>query len=1387
MVEAALDSYELGDNCSGSDRLARVRAYVNCELFATLVGADERASYALRVFLYARPLCAVAQSDALQRAVDIEPPRNGTESWYPVRFEALPNDIAHYRVYRTLVLRIAFLLRLIKQAHERKRADDASDGERERCATAEYRLYHWLDAHLMLTLAIDELGYVPRDDSGAMAALLECYSPDVNMALTETELPDLSRELRQCEFLSHRSASAETARREWPLVELFMKALPMRNEVRDLATNAADLSVSDAGAFGLIKLLLAASFLGVYRRAEYRAGWRMRYAVYKLFFFTPDQRLLRYCTTSTSASVEKLRSEFGMEELIAEVEREHGEETSGQRSPRRKRATGHVQYTDYCKLVYDQFSAVHAEFETGVKERSATSLRKGAVRASDATSAPSKKRVSDAAGDVVQTTRVDQYPQGWYAKGIEVANAVARATVEKGRGEVYYEQLKAAGALPPSGVDVARDSAQPCVPPPAERGERVEYRSMYKRVAPCDRVLPRAHELARDEIVYRWLTAATIARRRSATNELGASQREYLFQNKLVLALRQYLIFGLERWHEAVRRELFARIDWGRWERRVWHAGDAVRAALDRCYVSRRSWLGAFLNNYATHRVLTQLEQSSGSLNTHYETESDPFLDALMRLMQAEITSNGFSNKPVDHVLPRETELLIKHLLGYYRYPRFAPPLLCEVAPPSPPAAAAPETRESTNDGCVFEQYRESIVPAQLAYLIEPVGASALPLGTRVDSAWIQRELVDRARFPLGIFHADEQMLRRFAHVRTQYHLMPTDDVLHEFIEWLTHQSAYQFYLLHAYVSAVYRHLNIYSVPLPRHIAEHQLRSLRNYYCVPPDRPVPRNLLSALVCVDCQRCALTFVEPGQPHSSMATGNNSVRFLPRTDDDDVLEHLRQRNFRPLPLAALRPAKSYTYVLQRRLRSNARAYDRFVDEPTDAHPCHDAENGGVAPHQSAEQFAADVFAGRYDCAEPGAQTDRRRTLYETAPFERAELGELRLVARGMGRLGELDFESALWRETERRMRLVADYGERASVFDAPNRRSFLLLGHSAANADPRFGSVKWVDACKRQKTEGKKFKQHKTQGVRIDRIFDEAKRAQEQVKHDTQARKDAFNMGKFVKCSRQQMLEIDLCGRALRADALTVNGKERRLVGEVIVACNDCLAPLRARHARPIADRVVCDTCYRASQRVGGAVALRYMSGAPKPSVARNSLAALSDANSRTTRSTERQLMLSPSFSALCDDVIPEGTQCIRHRCLKLKSGPGSMVGLEVLKDTDVGNETYGYVYFCTKHAATYAALFRLPTVIALSTLENFLLERKRNFDEVTASGTSFLDDVIRRAARSSSIGSAARAREAHESDERKEARDRRNKQKRSAACRIKRRRDNARERELRAPT
>ena len=181
------------------------------------------------------------------------------------------------------------------------------------------------------------------------------------------------------------------------------------------------------------------------------------------------------------------------------------------------------------------------------------------------------------------------------------------------------------------------------------------------------------------------------------------------------------------------------------------------------------------------------------------------------------------------------------------------------------------------------------------------------------------------------------------------------------------------------------------------------------------------------------------------------------------------------------------------------------------------------------------------------------------------------------------------------------------------------------------------------------------------------------------------------------------------------------------------------------ARPISDRFVCQQCWQASVVNDGRVAQSAVRGESTKSISASTLAPQSATSAALTRATPLQTQLSPSFSTLCSEVVPLGTCCIMDRCKTYKTESEKMFGLEVLLDTDVGNETYRPVYFCARHARPYARLFRVVTKMPFSTIKRFMMHNRRDFSEVVTRG-SYLDDVMRRAAHATGIGTQARAEE-----------------------------------------
>lgn len=1379
--------------------------YPNCALFGTM---GDQTSIVQRAFLYATPFVDVVRSRVIYECAltTLSAPRAGTrESWYPVAFEDLHDDAdAHpeiddavqYRIYKSLVLRVAFLLRLIKIIYT-LRTEKSTDEERRVLVQREQRLYHWLDAHMLMMCMISQLGHVPHDASPEMALLLEHYSPASHMAFSEGELADVSSELGQAAFFTQDN----DARRSDPLVYTFSKVLPHRCEGREAAGKVATVSAYNTGYFCFIKSVLVAMFLGIYRRCNYRAGWALRFSVYRLFFARMHPSLQPYRTTRRASgggpaplggTSESLDVDFNLNELCDAVLAP----LSPTRRERAVNANMRLQHTNYAVFVAGMFNNVDAAQRkvTTEKKKSDTELRNEAARPWNANyKPPTKERVRLFDTPALDAEEREQAQREHAMRGvvepgascsnfdwgIYVANALSRMTLERNCGADYYQQRLAANALPDSGITL-RDGTSVPPPEPVEPDTALTYKDAFKGMLPCDRVLPDEESLKADAIIYNWITtimiknkpsAAGKKRKAAATDDDDAREdepvtddddddgatkkkagkkpaleREYSFQNAICLAIRQYLNFALERWLEPLRHELFGRVRWASWEESVMVFGDGLRLRLDQLYVEPCP-LGAFLTSHSSYQWMTNATRAR-PINNHYTSERESFLSSLKKHMKAKVNSRGFGDAPVDRVVPRETDVLIQHLLQSWNYPRVAPPIKLDQVP----RAGSPTPSSPSDRPPVFEQFREHIIYSpQLVYLIEPVEAAPLPPdvlagGSGAIRAYIRTEYVERGRFPLSIFHAARDVLAEFAQCRVAYHMAPGDPIVREFVEWLSARP-YQFYLLWRYCKIVERHQEIHTFTLPRHIVKYQLDTLAAQYCLPADTPPPPHLMRSLVCLGCKRCASVFPTPTQRHSAMAVGNDEVRFVSRTDDDEVYERVRARGYMPLPYTALMPAASWTEVLQYRSQPAAEVYDRYCDEPNPhtewrlPQPACAAHMPFAPEASDLDDYARDLFADTFSDesrARHGTPLDRRTLIYDDEhPDVRDQ--PLQPIARGKGRLGEMTFDGAMWQEVNRRMRIFDGGG-------ADDDRSFLLLGHSIEGADiEHYSEIKWCDTTQRIKAESKKSKQSNSQKASIEAIADDSKRKTKLANHEAKRRRDAESMARFAMCSRRRMLEIDFCGRALRGSHLYVAGRASTGEDDCILACCDCLTRIWSTQANAIGDRIVCTQCYLASKSSGGTVAQRAIRGESTKSVSATTLPVLNPEGLRRTRSTPEQTRLSPSFSTLCSPVIPLGTCCTMDRCKMCKTDDEKMYALEVLVDTDVDNETYRYMALCFKHARAHARAFRVVTKLPLSALKLFMMQNRRDFAEVVTRG-SYLDDVMRRTAHASSVGTQARAEE-----------------------------------------
>lgn len=1260
---------------------------------------------------------------------------------------------ASFQICRTLELRIRLLTELcIEQA---RGADEL----------ATQAAYAWLDAHLLMACAIDALGFAPTDESSTMALLLARYAPAHYMALREADLPDLSRELERCNLF----VGGVDPHKEDAFVDLFSKALPRTYDTRDLVTKVADSAVRNAGFFDFLKLALAATQLGLYAHARERAPYAVRYAVYRLFFFELDPALRAHGvgapTPGTAASV---RSAFDLSQLVARIEQH--QRSAGDLS------RIEVQYLSYTKSLahtYDSSTAARkakaVESGTdGVVRRSRKKTLHVAVCTHPKSTATAGRRAAEwTAGDSERACRLP-LPSTWdgavllertslqlgerasadsVCGALFARNSMARLVYERNCGTDAYEQRRAAGRLDPDAPAA-----------PAAPWAVIDYTAAATTLQlPCDLAPPSEERLQADAVIFEWLTtsavqyAAAAARRPSATSSVQprSSRRkksDFVFQATMLLAVREYIVFALRRWCAPLRRAYERLVHWSAWETQLLESARRFRfdvgSAAQAATTATGRWpVHELLIDVASHLALTL-----HAPQTQFRPHSETFLGALLHRFA--LVSRGYQVKvrdqwrtpydlePVDGVLPRETEVLLRHSLAHWHYPHSLPAAATEL--PIEPC--------TSDDGANHHQ--------PLDFTIEPVSLAAAAAATgSVGSrglVWtaelISDALAKQARYPLEVFHASAESIARFGACRAAYRAATSvdaaDTCIKAYVEWLAGVSAYQYQLMYAFCRAVDRHLHIRTFPLPRHIVEHQMRALRNQNCMPTDAELPPHLLRGLVCVGCARVA-TFLPPTeQRQSTMAFGNDEIRVLTTpSDDEHVFEAVRRRT-RPMPLEQLGGADSWLSVLYHRARDAPPVYDRYCG--AESHEATDAqlwapESVGLLPLDATD---ADIAArvqrifGVSGGKDDGTPHDRRRQLHDSS------LAEPQMVARGRGRLGELLFADALWQAANER---VAQFGGMA------DGGSFLLLGHTMPNSDPRYTRMRFACKSHCSRSETKKSKQSagaellldvdlddvdleepheaSTAATATDSLAEEARAARFATKQCRDAQANAI----YTACGRELMREIDYLGRALYYTTLDASKRIAWDACDFVAICCDCLAATRSGDLRPIADRIVCKSCYAASRLCSGSVALRVARGESTKTAVTAVPNALTSDSLQAVHGTARQTLFSPSYAVLCNEVVGAGTVCALDRCKAVKSAETAFYGLEVLCDTDIGNETFGFIYFCATHARLYRPLFNSATRLPLSTVRYFMADSKRFAGNVGMHG-NFLENIMRGDAR-----------------------------------------------------
>ena len=185
--------------------------------------------------------------------------------------------------------------------------------------------------------------------------------------------------------------------------------------MREVAAKVADMALHNAGYIRFIKIALVAMFLGLYRRANYRAGWRMRFSIYQLFFFALDPRLGQHRVSKRSADGQTAASLGGSAAAMAcdyDINRLY----DGIRAPlspnkckRAEAANARFQYSSYIATVAAEYAASFDSQKKATQTKKAPAAPTPAVDATKATS-------------TLSTTTVVELPKTTKKKNANKAN-----------------------------------------------------------------------------------------------------------------------------------------------------------------------------------------------------------------------------------------------------------------------------------------------------------------------------------------------------------------------------------------------------------------------------------------------------------------------------------------------------------------------------------------------------------------------------------------------------------------------------------------------------------------------------------------------------------------------------------------------------------------------------------------------------------------------------------------------------------------------------------------------------------------------------------------------------------------------------------------------------
>jgi len=1310
----------------------------------------------LATFMYGVPFRACVLDERCFRTActNIEMPRAGGDnlSWCPVTPEpsgAGAPSASGSRLYCALVLRLKFLTQQLVMSQEalgnaRKVAPPSA--ESRNLAYIVDATQQWIDAHWMLVCAIRQLGAVPNDDNGPeWAVLLERYTPDVNMIFHRGELPSLYSRLIRVPFFS--SATDKVLEYD-ALLRSLRKVLPVRCASRDSASKDAGESARSRAFFCFMKSILAAVLLGVYEQTVELPGWRMRQAIYELFFFSLDTRLHSAREPRTDGrlggSRAALRADFALDRELLRL----GNDVR-------------IVLGDYTALVRANY--VRARAEMRATEAAAVSTERAAARAANAapiiagtedapvaikrarsgsasaggssSAAARRRRAAAEEKDVSATIRgrsasaaaqpVDVVNQEIRA-GFALANAISRLQIEQERGLHHYQQCKAANTLP---CDASGKQCAPPVPPDTEISDVYALRN----ILPCDERLPET--LLGDEIVFEFIHARSesVSRvRQAAASGTAKPAAHYVHQAVIVAALRAFLCNSLRRHACELRRELCARTQWAEWESLIAQMLDYTRRSLSlKCDEQGDAGRpGIFLSHYPSFNCLASGGRTV-PINNLYRNPPLPFSETVELEIEKFLVNHAGLDRRADLVMPAEYEIVLTESIRRLDYARSYPP-------PQLPSTAGDATATDDATTSMTDASTTAAPPPPLLPYTEWINREAPPpfsiLPTKAvppDNATladIRRDYVERNRVPLCAFRATPQTVDLYNAAHQAYNTRTSPaKLVAEFVKTLAAVSMMQLQIVRAFVRAVNKHCRVYTFALPAYLERPVnvllARSLRlgasNTALLPP------HACRSAVCTHCYRPAVFVDTARKKHMASAIGTDRTKVV---NPDGGLTTVNQRAIDNvllrgslLAIDQLLPAESLYKALNRRaFRARTVLNDVVIDDPLErvlppvsAPPTDDEELEQLS-------MLLDHHLRVSVAVEP---SDRRQQLPE---FAHARIGEPSPALRAIGAGADnpvramLEFDEAAWLEYSRR---------------TPTHK--LLLGHNIATEqrDMRFDVVHYTDNPPNFKSEAKKQSRasetaasaavaahgsaadgaNAATGTTTATITDPRKRGQRERSKQKSRRANVLSYLMYKECSQSDMFEFD------RRHAL-VTGKARVTPPSCLdfyMCCCVCGVSVLRSDCTWRGAMLVCKNCVNVQPASSSSSTddAKQQHANGDQMLLDSSLAAFDDgARASTTDDPIRALLrqsVGASAAVLLDEVVPEGAQCVVPRCWVVKTPETHLYGKEVLFDTRVGAARFGYVYVCAKHAGDRSWIFApsTPGVLPMSMLLNLCLQNR----------------------------------------------------------------------------